>query len=247
MPVQVMPVKSIKIIKQGTISWEAFEEPESHIMALKRMAGVGGGSTVTYIESDKKIIVDTGFDFEVDMSEENTKKNQKGLTRALKDFDIKPKDIDIVFLTHLHRDHFGNLDIFKHSEIVASGAAAKTISGIRGAADGEQLADGVRVMYTPGHTVEHASLMLQTDKLRYKMQTGTGGSILGIGTVKIAVAGDAVITAGHYMADSVWDHNPNFYSKEKGMESMRKIEQEADFIVPGHGGLFKNVRKSPGQ
>lgn len=239
-----MPVKSIKIIKQGTISWEAFEEPESHIMAMKRFAGAGDGSTVTYVETDKKIIVDTGFEQESDLSDENINKNGSALKRALKDFGIKPKDIDMVFITHLHRDHFGNLGVFKHSEIVASEPALKLLPGIRGAKDGEVLADGVRVMYTPGHTADHASLVLDTERLRYRKQTGAaGGSILGIGNVRIAVAGDAIVTPGHFIMDKAWAHNPDLYSMEQSIESMNKIIEVADFIVPGHGGIFKNVRK----
>jgi glyoxylase-like metal-dependent hydrolase (beta-lactamase superfamily II) len=213
-------------------------------MAMKRFAGAGDGSTVTYIETDKKIIVDTGFDHESDLSDENIKRNEKALKRALADHGIKPKDIDIVFITHMHRDHFGNLGVFKHSEIVASEAASAIFPEVRGARDGEQLADGVQVMYTPGHTADHASLMLSTEKLRYRKQSGSsGGSILGIGSVKIAIAGDAIVSPGHYIMNKLWDQNPNFYSVEKGMESMGKIIETADFIVPGHGGLFYNVRK----
>jgi glyoxylase-like metal-dependent hydrolase (beta-lactamase superfamily II) len=239
-----MPVKSLKIIKQGTISWEAFEAPEPYVMAMKRLAGSGDGSTVTYIESDKKIIVDTGFEDESDLSDENIKRNESLLKRALKDFGIKPKDIDMVFITHLHRDHFGNLGIFKHSEIVASEPALKLLPGIRGAKDGAELADGVRVMYTPGHTADHASLVLDTERLRYRKQTSSGGgSILGIGNVRIVVAGDAIITPGHFIMDKSWEHNPDLFSAEQSVESMNKIIEVADFIVPGHGGIFKNVRK----
>jgi len=239
-----MPVKSLKIIKQGTVSWEAFEEPAPYIMAMKRLAGAGDGSTVTYIETDKKIIVDTGFENESDLSDENIKKNEKALKRSLKDMAIKPQDIDIVFLTHMHRDHFGNLGVFKHSEIVASEAASSIFPEARGAKDGEQIADGVQVMYTPGHTADHASLVLSTERLRYSKQSGnSGGSILGIGCVNIVVAGDAIISPGHYLMNTLWEQNPDIYSVEKGMDSMGRIIDIADFIVPGHGGLFHNARK----
>ena len=157
-----MPVKSIKIIKRGTLTWEAFEEPEPHVMAMKRFSGAGDGSTVTYIETDKKILVDTGFENEANLSEENVEKNHKALVHALKEHDLKPKDIDMVFLTHLHRDHFGNVGVFKHCEIVTSEPALELFPEARGVKDGETLADGVKVMYTPGHTAEHASLVLDT-------------------------------------------------------------------------------------
>jgi glyoxylase-like metal-dependent hydrolase (beta-lactamase superfamily II) len=237
-----MPVKAIRIIKQGTLSWEAFEEPETHVMAMKRLSGLGGGSTVTYIESDVKILVDTGFDYESDRSADNIKRNKKNLVHALKDMGLKPSDIDIVFITHWHYDHFGSLGAFKKSRILAS----QPLEGYKVATvkDGEAIADGVHVMYTPGHTQEHTSLLLKTEKLRYTMRNERGGgSIMGIGHVEVAVAGDAIIAPSYYMMDRLWDRNPNFYSSEKAMESVRKLEESADYIIPGHGNIFKNVKK----
>lgn len=236
-----MPVKTIKIVKQGTISWDAFEEPDSPIMAIKRLSGIGGGSTVTYVESDARILVDTGFDYESDRGEDNIKKNRKALVHDLKDFGLKPSDIDIVFITHWHNDHFGNLGVFKHSRIMASqpleGFEVETVK------DGEAIADGVRVVHTPGHTIDHASLMLRTEKMRYSTRDKHGGTIMGVGCVDIAIAGDAIVTPFYYMTDGQWTYNPDFFSREKGLESMRKLGEQADYIVPGHGSIFKNVKK----
>lgn len=237
-----MPVKTIKIIKEGTLSWEAFEAPETHIMAMKRLSGLGGGSTVTYVESDAKILVDTGYDYERDRSPENVRRNKRNLLHALKDAGLKPSDIDIVFVTHWHYDHFGSLNVFKRSRILASepleGYKVETVK------DGQEIADGVRVLLTPGHTTEHASLLLKTEKLRYSMRSERGGgSIMGIGELEVVVAGDAIIAPSYYMMDRIWDYNPNFYSRDMGVESMRKLEAVADYIIPGHGNIFKNVKK----
>jgi len=222
-----MPVKSIKIIKQGSITIEAFEYLESRTIDLKNLCGIGSGSTVTYIESDKKIIVDTGFDFEENVSEGNFKRNRKILVHALGDFDLKPEDIDIVFITHWHLDHFGNIDAFNRSEILAFKGVVErhnlSFRGVRGVKNGEKIADGVTVMYTPGHTADHASLILETKD------------------VKIAAAGDAIVSPGYYIMDRVWNYNPDFYSKEVALDSMRKIKEAADYIIPGHGNIFKNV------
>jgi glyoxylase-like metal-dependent hydrolase (beta-lactamase superfamily II) len=237
-----MPVKAIRIIKQGTVSWEAFEEPETHVMAMKRLSGIGGGSTVTYVESDARILVDTGFDYENDRGEENVKRNKKALVHALKEFGLKPSDIDIVFITHWHYDHFGNLGAFRRSRVLAS----KPLEGfdVETVKDGDTIADGVKVMYTPGHMRDHASLLLNTEKLRYSTRGKHGGTIMGIGSVDVAIAGDAIVTPFYYILDKQWTYNPNFYSLEIGAESMRRLGREADYIVPGHGGIFKNVKKS---
>ncbi len=236
-----MPVKAIKIVKQGTIGWEAFEEPETHVMAMKRLSGIGGGSTVTYVESDAKILVDTGFDYENNRGEDNVKRNKKALIHALKGFGLKPSDIDIVFITHWHYDHFGSLGAFRRSRILAS--EPREGFKVEPVKDGEAIADGVQVMYTPGHTKDHASLLLHTEKLRYSTRNERGGSIMGIGCVDVAIAGDAIPTPLYYMMDSQWTYNPAFYSREKGLESMRKLGEHADYIVPGHGSIFKNVLK----
>jgi glyoxylase-like metal-dependent hydrolase (beta-lactamase superfamily II) len=239
-----MPVKLIKIIKNGNITVEAFEEPEPKTIALKNLCGIGGGSTVTYIESDAKIIVDTGFDFESNFSRENVERNRKVLIQHLRNFDLKPEDIDIVFITHWHLDHFGNLGIFGESEVmVAKEAVEKYNLDFTGVKDGEKIADGVRVMHTPGHTSHHSSLLLETEKLRYSEMDKSGGRITGIGSVKVVVAGDAVVTPAYYLMGRIWSYNADFSSEEKAVESMRKIEKIADFIVPGHGGMFRVSKK----
>ncbi|HNR26153.1 MAG TPA: hypothetical protein PKI66_05525 [Methanobacteriaceae archaeon] len=46
------------------------------MITLKLLCGVGGGSTVTHIESDCKILVDTGFDYKINDSELNLKRTE---------------------------------------------------------------------------------------------------------------------------------------------------------------------------
>ncbi|MBE8539678.1 MBL fold metallo-hydrolase [Geoglobus acetivorans] len=233
-----MAAKTVKIIKRGTVTVEAFEDPQK-APALKKLSGVGGGSTVTLIESDAKILVDTGFDCEWNPSKYNIMKNEKVLSFALKNFGLKSEDVDIVFITHWHRDHYGNLRLFENCEIVTSKPAVERHGlDFTGARDGKRIADGVWVMYTPGHTVDHASLILETEKMRYTEKGGFGGQIVGIGSVRIAIAGDAVVSESYYLLGKVWRYNQDFYSEKEAMESVRKIESTADYIISGHGGMF---------
>lgn len=234
-----MHVKSLKIIKQGTLTFDAFEEPELSLIGLKKLAGVGGGSTVTYIESDKKILVDTGFDFEENPSKENIKQNNLKLTQLLDYFGLKPEEIDILFITHWHLDHFGNIDLFKNSGILTSSTAELPINAV-GIPDGQYIADGVKVIHTPGHTEDHASLLVKTGKLQYSLSTGGGGRIYRIGQLNIAIAGDAVVSPFYYYSNRIYNHNQDFFSKEAGLKSVEKIKNGADFIIPGHGGIFRN-------
>ncbi len=233
-----MAVKAVKIVKPGTVVIEAFEDPLK-TAALKKLSGIGGGSTITLIESDARILVDTGFDFEWNPGSENVRRNGKVLSFALENSGFRVEDIDIVFITHWHRDHYGNLGLFESCEIMTSKPAVEEhgldFIGVR---DGERIADGVRVVYTPGHTAHHASLILETERLRYVERSGFGGQIVGIGSVRIAVAGDAVVSESYHLLGKVWRYNQDFHSEKEAMESIKRIESAADYIIPGHGGIF---------
>jgi glyoxylase-like metal-dependent hydrolase (beta-lactamase superfamily II) len=236
-----MAVSRISIIKPGTLSLDCFEIPRSDVLAMKYLCGIGGGSTVTYLESDARILVDTGFEFESDMSAENTRANRKRLSSALKDAGLSPRDIDILFLTHWHADHTMNRGLFPGCEIVMlRDAIERHELDFTALGPGARIAEGVEVLSTPGHTVDHASLRVSTEPLRYSLRTQSGGRILGIGEVEVVVAGDAVVSPSCYLAGKVWDHNHDFYSREVGLASMRTIWEIADYIIPGHGGIFRN-------
>ncbi len=236
-------VRGIKIVKNGTITVEALERPELSIMGLKKLCGIGGGSTVTLIESDIMILVDTGYDYETNMSEENVQRNRKNLIHALKNSGLKPDDIDIVFITHWHKDHFGNMKVFKNSEFVMSEQTINRFNlDFRGVKDNEKISDGVKVVYTPGHTEDHASLFIETNRLQYSEMMGSGGIITGLGKPNIVVGGDAVISSSYYITNKIWNHNADFFSEKSAMDSINKINEFADFIISGHGGILKTYR-----
>jgi len=64
------------------------------------------GATVTLIKSDKNIIVDPGYLVD-----------QKQVLLELAKNNLKPEDIDIVCLTHLHLDHTSNVSLFNKARI----------------------------------------------------------------------------------------------------------------------------------
>jgi glyoxylase-like metal-dependent hydrolase (beta-lactamase superfamily II) len=239
-----MAVRSFKIVRRGSIPFDAFEPVDSRAMAVKNLAGIGCGSTVTYIESDARILVDTGFEFDSEMTDENIRLNRKLLVRDLKAIGLKPSDIDILFITHWHIDHFGNFKLFKDSTIMTSEAAVDKVKvEVTGVKDGEQIADGVMAVHTPGHTVDHASLVFHTDRLRRSVQAGAAGRIVGIGEVTVVAAGDAILTPSFYMSEKIWMQNRDFTGAEVAKESAKKLVDQADYIIPGHGDMFHNVRK----
>ena len=77
---------------------------------------------------------------------------------------------------------------------------------------------------TKGHTVDHKSLLVK------------------VGDIKIVVAGDAIVTPTHYIMDDIWRYAGSTEVKE-AFRSMKKIIKIADYIIPGHGTLFQNIKK----
>jgi len=217
---------SLKIIKVGTISHEASELPSTASLKIKSDLGIGGGSTVTLIDGEQKILVDTGFDYESLDTAENDTKNATVLTDALRNWGIEPDDIDMVFITHWHRDHFGNLPLFQNAKRLASKGLVDRfmLKGFEGLDDGEELMSGVSMVLTPGHTIDHASIMVNT--------------VLGGLKTRVAIAGDAVVSHSYFQAGKIWKYNSDFHSIEAAKESVLRLVNSSDIIIPGHGVPF---------
>ncbi len=103
----------------------------------------------------------------------------RGVADALAPLDLAPADVRWVINTHLHWDHCGQNAVFTHAPFVIQRreyetAAARPgvvmewfqVSGARfelvdGAAE---VAPGVRVLPTPGHTAGHQAVVVSTDQ-----------------------------------------------------------------------------------
>jgi len=169
-------------------------------------------STVTFINSNgKNIIVDPGC-------------NRPGLLKALTENDLKTSDIDFVFLTHNHADHILLAGIFENAKVVIGSELYDNDNQIE---HGDKIADlDIEIIHTPGHSPDSRSFILETTDGIYALT-----------------------------ADLFWwmdieeqktDHNSLIlhqdpYAKNMKVlqESRKKILDLADFIIPGHGNLFK--------
>jgi glyoxylase-like metal-dependent hydrolase (beta-lactamase superfamily II) len=214
------------VVKVGTLRLEPFELPGPLTLRCKGALGVGGGSTVALVESDVRLLVDTGFDFEESNDEANRRQNAEKLAFALRLLGLSPEMVDAVFITHWHRDHFGNLDLFPRAKRLVSAPLWERLNRERFGAvkDGEEIAAGVRVVYTPGHTDHHASVLVAS-------------RLAGLKT-RIAVAGDAVVSCSYFAQGKVWQHNADFYDRGVALESIRRLADMSEIIVPGHGSPF---------
>ncbi len=227
-----MNLPRVKILKLGTL----LAEPGSdeRYVTLRALLGVGGGSTVTLIEcvDGRLTLVDTGFDREWDLSEENVKRNARCLRTALEGEGLRPNDVDIVFLTHHHLDHAGNLHMFTSARWLGSRPLEGRIRGLMGVRDGEEICPGVKVIYTPGHVASHASLLVDA------VLRGRPWGVNTLTRAKVAVAGDAVISESWFRSGKVYSLNRDFYSAEEARRSASLLARLAEVVIPGHGVPF---------
>lgn len=190
---------------------------------LRLEGGFLGLSSIVLIESSgKRILVDTGHHV-----------TRLMLLKALEDQGLVPDDIDIVFLTHLHFDHANNVDLFKRARILVSNKEWEYAANphpddhfvpsfIRPMLlemnlelfnEPPEIAPGVTVLETPGHTPGHCSVLVTTEN--------------GI----TAIAGDAIKYPKETLTQCC---DLAFDTVEKGTESITKLMDVADHIIPGH-------------
>ena len=119
------------------------------------------------------ILVDTGVGFQDKLIKEWKVVNRHAAD-VLAEHDLSPADVHIVINTHLHFDHCGQNAVFKHAPFYVQRAelegarregSTKEWFDFAGArfelVDGDaEVADGVRVVATPGHTAGHQSVLV---------------------------------------------------------------------------------------
>jgi len=162
-------------------------------------------STTTLIKSDgKSIVVDPG------------QADPAILIIALEKHGLKPEDIDYVFLTHSHLDHSKNTAIFPNAKVVdAWGIRNHDIEDSHGG-DGYELLPQVKIITTPGHSHDHASLLVETDQGR------------------VLVGGDL-----YWHSDFTPAEDPYAWDQKELEKSRRKALAMADFLIPGHDDITK--------
>ena len=163
-------------------------------------------STSTLIRADDvNIVVDTSSKFML-----------PSLKISLKQIGILPKDVSIIVLTHAHHDHCENNDLFKKAKIYVRAEEGFEGKNVVHVSKDTEIADGVKVVHTPGHTRGSMSVFAEADR-RYAI---TGDAVpLEDNVIKMAPPG---INFDHVTA----------------MESIKSIIGYADVIVPGHGPPF---------
>lgn len=182
----------VKIIKPGYFKWIGKNRCQT-------------GSNVVLIQDGKKnILVDTGSPGE-----------DKKIIASLKKEKLKPKDIDIVILTHPHADHIANNFLFPKALFIDSLGEFRGDKFLLAKAE-RKITKNVRIIKTPGHALEDISIIVNNTEF-------------GI----IAVIGDLFWRGGDNKLIQV-------ESPKNLIASRKKILFIADYLIPGHGKMFKN-------
>jgi glyoxylase-like metal-dependent hydrolase (beta-lactamase superfamily II) len=198
---------------------------------------------------EAKILVDTGFG-DVNLphiAAWNVKRSEtQEIAYQLKGYGLEPDDIDIVINTHLHYDHCGNNALFKKSRFIVQltelrgayvppifnkdaynrldfdidGIEYDTLEG-----DYFNLLPGIDIVYTPGHSMGHQSVMVKTAE----------GPII--------LPGDAVYTRENYEELIL----PGYaYDLEDSLRSIKRIKKLAyDYqgqVLFSHDYTFLNTK-----
>jgi glyoxylase-like metal-dependent hydrolase (beta-lactamase superfamily II) len=172
-------------------------------------------STVLIKSGKLNIIIDPGM-------------NQKLLLKALKKEKISPDKVRYVILTHYHLDHSLLTGMFSKADVLDD-TSIYSFDGKISDHNGNVPGTNIKLIKTPGHDPFHCSVLVETKK-----------------SGKVVISGDVF-----WWSDSEENKikkdakslinlkDPYMKDKKQLMDSRKKILKIADYIIPGHGKMFK--------
>lgn len=199
----------IKVLLEGLHENHHFDgyyeiDPLTSSVTLIQQAGHGGAKI--------NILIDTG-----------TPKFFPVIVEKLKEQNLTPEDIHYICNTHFHLDHCGNDAFFRNATVWVGRSNHDYNNGkatIYQNTDLVKYPAGIKMILTPGHTMDHAAYVYEENGVRY------------------VCGGDAV------REDIIRSQRvPPVHAPEKFVESMKKIFEMADVIIPGHGRVIQGDLK----
>jgi len=138
--------------------------------------------------------------------------SQKILVDALKKKGLSIADVTFVCITHSHIDHYRNIGMFPEAKALEYwGLWDKNVAYEWK----EQFTDDIKIIKTPGHNYDAITLLVKTEK--------------GI----VAVCGDV------FWKENFPKGDPYASDSVKLRESRKIVLEMADWIIPGHGKMYK--------
>ena len=169
-------------------------------------------TSLLIVTNSKKILVDPGA-------------HPQKLLEALKKLRVFPQNIDAIYLSHYHPDHFLNIRLFPKVDIYDGTTFWQN--------DEEHFHEkfipgtDIEILPTPGHSAEHTSLLVKTDE--------------GV----VCIAADVFWWEdGQQRSDAQEEllqfSDPYATDTEALLASRKLVLQRAEWIIPGHGKKFRN-------
>uniref|UniRef100_A0A131Y7H7 Metallo-beta-lactamase domain-containing protein 1 n=1 Tax=Ixodes ricinus TaxID=34613 RepID=A0A131Y7H7_IXORI len=147
------------------------------------------------------------------------------LIESLSKLGVSCDEVNYVVCTHGHSDHIGNLNLFQRAtHIIGTSVSNGDVYQLDTFDKDEpyRIATDVQIIPTPGHTLSDVSVIVKTAKL---------------GTV--AITGDLFEKAEDIDDPRIWREVAGSEDPKQQVKSRQMILHIADFVVPGHGPMFK--------
>lgn len=134
------------------------------------------------------------------------------LLDALKRQQLTPKDITHVYVTHYHMDHVRYVGLFDAARVIDYKYFYDGEVWGEHLGDGYQITDSIRILHTPGHTMDDSALLVQTT--------------------------EGVVAISHvwWFPDRTPEEDPMASDQQLLEESRKRVEAAADWIITPHGG-----------
>ena len=224
-------VDSITIVRSGillrnpAIWYEGYSNQEIREMSLA--FGITSHPTVILVKTDDlNILIDPGWQ-DAGMPDR--------LLNDLHYFGLKPKDIDEIFITHWHNDHWNGIPLFPGVKVSYAGISPSIVRKyLKEIAEGRELVrlsegeewhSGMELISTNGHTSHDHSV-----KMQFKDKT-------------YIASGDAIVSKMYYETKTFFPNHRVVKNRADLLVSYDKIVRLADFIIPGHDAPFLNYKK----
>jgi glyoxylase-like metal-dependent hydrolase (beta-lactamase superfamily II) len=142
--------------------------------------------------------------------------SQQVLVDKLNKEGLSVEDVNYVIVTHSHIDHYRNVGMFANAKVIEYfGIWNKNKVDDRI----ENLTENIRILPTPGHDYTSLTIFVKTDQ--------------GV----VAICGDV------FWKEGKPDVDPYAQDLTKLNQSRQMVLEVADFIIPGHGAMYKVKEK----
>lgn len=197
------------------------------------------------VTDSENVIVDTGIaPLPASLSKYVKFSKDTDIQQSLSSYGLSPEDISVVINTHMHMDHCGNNRLFTRARYIVQKSeldySARPDRFMRGGyvkefyqdlhfetVDGDEtIMNDVRVLFTPGHTPGHQSV------------------IVTVGDRKIVYTGDAAPLLENIEKRDI---TGIIYDPTKELESIDRLRAEGGEVIASHDLLQMRFDASAGE